>query len=89
MLPRVVFWELGEGVGERRGQGEEWSELGRVGALPGSSRTRGWGSGLGPRWLGKKGGGEGTERMLSGWQALPSEKRGGGQALVRVVESER
>ena len=39
--------------------------------------------------LGKRGGGEGTGEMLSGWRGLASEKRGGGQALVRVVESER
>jgi hypothetical protein len=76
-------------VGERRGQGEEWSELGRVGALPGSSRTRGWGSGLGALWLGKRGGGEGTEEMLSGWQGLASGERGSGQVLVRVCEDER
>ena len=77
------------GVGERRGQGEEWCEWGVLGGLPGSSRTRGWGSGLGPRWLGKKGGGEGTESGLSGWQGLASGERGSGQVLVRVCEGER
>ena len=77
------------GVGERRGQGEEWCEWGVLGGLPGSSRTRGWGSGLGALWLGRRGGGEGTESGLSGRHALPSEKRGGGQALVRVCEGGR
>ena len=43
----------------------------------------------GALWLGKRGGGEGTKRLLSGRQGLPSEKRGGGLALVRVGEGER
>ena len=85
----MVFWELVGGVGERGEQGGEWSELGLVGALPRSSRTRGRGSGLGALWLGKRGGGEGTGEMLSGGRGLASEKRGGGLALVRVGEGER
>ena len=77
------------GVGERRGQGEEWGEWGVSGALPSSSRTRRRGSVRGALWLGERGGGEGTEGGLSGRHALPSEKRGSGQALARVGESER
>ena len=46
-------------MGERRGQGEEWSELGRVGVLPGSSRTREMGERARGMAIGQRGGGEG------------------------------
>ena len=88
-LPGVFFWELGESVGEREGQGREWSELGLWGALPGSSRTRVRGSGLGAWPLARGAVERGTEGMLSGRRGLASEKRGGGLALVRVGEGER
>ena len=44
---------LGEGVGERREQGEGRGEWGSVGLFPSSARTKGRGSGLGVLWLGK------------------------------------
>ena len=78
-----MVWARGVSKGE---SGVSW---GLSGALPRSSRTRGRGSGLGALWLGKRGGGEGTGEMLSGWRGLASEKRGGGLALVRVGEGER
>ena len=85
----MVFWELVGGVGERGEQGGEWSELGLVGALPRSSRTRGRGSVLGALPLGRGAVERGTGEMLSGRRGLASEKRGGGLALVRVREGER
>ena len=87
--PGVRFWVLGESVGERRGQGRGWSELGVVGLFPSWFRTRGRGSALGAWPLARGAMERGTEGMLSGRCGLASEKRGGGLVLVRVGEGER
>ena len=72
--------------GGSKGKGEA---SGGVGLFASSARTKGRGSGLGVLWLGKGAVERGTEGLLSGRQGLPSEKRGGGLALVWVREGGR
>ena len=79
----------GCGVAERRGQGEEWSELGSGEFSPSCFGQKGWWSMLGASGLGRRGGGEGTGWSVSGRRGLASEKRGWGSPLAWASEEER